>query len=539
MQRALIGVAVAVTAAVAWVLLRPAPVPAGATAAFGRTVAGGPTTVIVDVRAGSRDLPAGRALRVAFPHWVYGSAGVRRPPGTVEEGWGHWAFVESLPAIREGDAHRVQLSMRLPAASGSIRLEVSLDGVPQPMPQWVLENGPAARLRVLAPSGIRPGRAFQVRTALEDASGNVLRFTSEDHPTLTDVGVTTVTRSGPEGVGEGTSEPVLVAADAPRVAWLDLHGHSGLSDGRGTPAEYFRAAREAGLDGAALSDHDWQLDDAEVVALLTATEAANEDGRFVTLPALEMNVNGHEVAYFLDPGRIAAVARGSAGGVRTIAEELAGGATATPPDVLAAYGNADLLLATHTSLASGMGTGYPLDRALPGNHLFEVYSAHGSSECDACARRVGGGALDEDERVGALWDALDAGHRFTLIAAGDSHDGRPGHTAWGAFPGGLTAVEVDSLDRGSVAAALRAGRAWATTGERTMLQTRWANDGVRARIVSAAAPEALEIVGDRAVIARIEAPVMGEWIDVELPPTAWRYARLVLPDGARAWAAAP
>ncbi len=180
-----------------------------------------------------------------------------------------------------------------------------------------------------------------------------------------------------------------------------------------------------------------------------------------------------------------------------------------------------------------MGTSFPLTRPVPGYSLFEVYSADGSSECEECPRRAGGGPLDED--VGSLRDALDAGHRFTLIAAGDSHDGRPGHSAWG----GLTAVEVDELTRDGVAKALRQGRAWATTGERTLLQTRWTDQGVRVRFVSEAAAEALEVVGDREVIARIEAPEPGVWLEIEVPPTSWRYVRLILPNGARAWAGAP
>ena len=37
---------------------------------------------------------------------------------------------------------------------------------------------------------------------------------------------------------------------------IDLHTHSSVSDGTDSPAELLAAAREAGLDVVALTDHD-------------------------------------------------------------------------------------------------------------------------------------------------------------------------------------------------------------------------------------------------------------------------------------------
>lgn len=532
---------------VVWVVMRAPPGPAQPSEVAwhaDRLIAGGPARITIEVTAGSEGLARGSELRVGFPHWVYGSAGVKRPPGAEQGAYGHWYVVSTLEeAVGAGAVHSVTLpTLRLPAASGSFRPLVFIDWELLPTDGQMLERGPPTRMDIVAPSALRGGEPFQLRTRLLDAAGNVLSVEVKDWEPMIGEGIVpfSITSDRPEGRFSAISHPVLFADDAPRVAWLDLHGHSGLSDGRGEPAEYFARARDGALlDGAALSDHDWQLDGAEWEELLTETEAANAPGRFVTLPAVEMNVNGHEVAYFLDPERLAQVSRGADGGAMTIWEETDRGLPgATPPDLLGDYGAAELIVATHSSLAGGMGTGYPLDEALPAYELFEIYSAHGSSECADCPRRVGGGPLEEEERVGSLWDALDAGHRFTLIAAGDSHDGRPGDTAWGGFPGGLTAVEVDELTRESVAKALREGRSWATTGERTLLQTRWSETGVRVRFVSQAPAEALEVVGDRRVIARIEAPSPGEWLEIEHPPTSWRYVRLILPEGARAWAGA-
>ena len=546
MKRALVALAVLVgAAALGFVLLQgdvPETLPSVAVDIRGTEV-GQVTRIALTLTAGPGGLSAGRTLRVGFPHWVYGSKGVRPPPRVDRLGWGRWYFVELTPELAPGASHVINLQpFRLPQTAGDgFRPLVFLDWEQLPTEPVALQAGKAEGLSVIAPSMWTQGEEFAVHRRLVDAFGNVLEVTREDKEPLSGEGIVpfSVSLDGPDGHFAGRSHPSLFVDDAPpRVAWLDLHGHSGLSDGRGTPEEYFRKARhESLLDGVALSDHDWQLDDAEMKQLLAATEAAYEPGAFVTIPALEINVNGHEVAYFLDSARLAGVAQGSSGGARTIHDETDRGLdTAKVPDVLADYGDADILVATHTSLARGMGTAYPLERPLPGYHLFEVYSAHGSSECAGCPRRVAG--EDGDPDTATLWDALDTGHALTLIAAGDGHDGRPGDPAWGAVRGGLTAVEVDELTRESVAEALLLGRSWATTGERTILQSRWTDDGVRVRFVSEEPAQALEVIGDRRVIARLDAPQPGVWLDIPLEPTEWRYVRLLLPNGARAWAGA-
>ena len=69
-------------------------------------------------------------------------------------------------------------------------------------------------------------------------------------------GVFRVRARGPGGL-EAESNPLFVDETAPHLVWADLHGHSNLSDGTGTPDDYYRYARDvAGLDVAALTDHD-------------------------------------------------------------------------------------------------------------------------------------------------------------------------------------------------------------------------------------------------------------------------------------------
>lgn len=506
---------------------------------------GAASAITLQLRAGAGGVPAGAELRVGFPHWVYGSQGVVRPREAASEQFGHWYLTRELEAgIAPGEVLEWALpEITLPRTAGGFAPLVLLDWVRVPADERTLRPEAATELVVVGPSWVAPGGRTRVGVRVQDRFGNPAAVEQRTLDVPTEPGVHRLPFA--EDGWTGTTQPLLVAPLEPgigQVAWVDLHGHSGLSDGRGTPEEWFSAARAQLLDGAALTDHDWQLTDAEWAELLAATEAANEPGRFVTLAGAEINVHGHEIAYFADVARLGGIpAKGSRDGARTIWKETDRGLpTAKVPDLLGMYaggrdGGAGLLVATHTSLAPGMGTGYPLPRPLPGNGAFEIYSAHGSSECAECPRRVGGGPLAADEAVGSLWDALDAGLDVTLIAASDAHDGRPATANWGAWPGGLTAVEVPELTRAAVFAALVDGRAWATTGERTLLRVRWRAHAVEVLVVGEGV-EAVEVVGDRAVVGRRESPPQGRWFTLDgLPENAWRYVRVVLPDGARAW----
>ncbi len=516
-------------------------------------ITGAESALTVQVTAGGDGVPAGAELRVGFPHWVYGSRDVRPPEGAERGSYGHWYLVQRLEhGLTSGQRHTWTLPrIRLPQTYGKLSPLVFLDWTPLPgIEAQTLEKNEPLRLVLTGPSWVAPGAQARVGARLEDKYGNphAVQMSFVQAPESPGVHRLPVTIQH-NGDWSAETQPILVSPLEPgieRIAWLDLHGHSGLSDGRGTPdGWFFEALAWQSLDGAALSDHDWQLTDEEWARMLAVTEEANEPGMFVTLPAVEINVHGHEIAYFADAARIAALPeKGSVDGARTIWEETDRGmATAKVPDLLGGYAasrsadgsDADLLVATHTSLARGMGTGYPLPAPLAGNRAFEIYSAHGSSECDDCPRRVEGGELEPGERVSSLWDALDAGLDVTLIAASDAHDGRPATKNWGAWPGGLTAVEVPELTREAVFEAIASGRAWATTGERTLLRVRWRSDSVEVLVVGEGI-DAVEVVGDRKVVARRESPPLGEWFRLDgLPANAWRYVRVNMPDGARAW----
>jgi hypothetical protein len=107
----------------------------------------------------------------------------------------------------------------------------------------------------------------------------------------------------PEGVGAGSAalvdSPVvdrgaLVDSEPPvepgAVSFLvELGGRTNASTGLLTADESWERARASGLQVAALADPGWQLDAAELEALLDSADAANEPGRFVALVAIELS----------------------------------------------------------------------------------------------------------------------------------------------------------------------------------------------------------------------------------------------------------
>ena len=96
-----------------------------------------------------------------------------------------------------------------------------------------------------------------------------------------------------------------------QVYFGDIHGHSELSDGKGSPDDYFTVARdEAKLDFCALTDHDhggvrrpelWEAGKWELVQKKVAEY--HEPGRFVTLLAYERDCDYYYLRTTMVDGR--------------------------------------------------------------------------------------------------------------------------------------------------------------------------------------------------------------------------------------------
>lgn len=377
-----------------------------------------------------------------------------------------------------------------------------------------------------------------------------VRFTAEDRGTKTIElvaharGVFRLLARAEDERGEflAQANPLLVEPGVAPVRWGDLHGHSSLSDGTGTPEDFLAYAREvAGLDVVSLTDHDhWGLlalsDYPDLwERIRAATESQHEPGRFVTLLGYEWTnwIHGHRhVLYF-----------GAEGEVLSSVDER----YETPAQLWAALRGQPALTFAHHSAGDPVPTNwaYPPDAEL--EPVTEVASVHGSSEAMDAPQRIGNPLAGNFVR-----DVLDRGHVLGFVGSGDSHDGHPGlaHLA-GPQMGGLAALLTSELTREGVRTALKERRCYATNGPRILLRA--ALDGQRmgslvsprakallyVRAIACAPIAALELVRGGQVVESM--PGEGHW-DVELAfepenlaAGEYLYVRVLQEDGGAAW----
>jgi hypothetical protein len=124
--------------------------------------------------------------------------------------------------------------------------------------------------------------------------------------------------------------------------------------------------------------------------------------------------------------------------------------------------------------------------------MTEIMSVHGCSEAADAPRIVRGGIPGNFAR-----DALDQGYRLGFLGSGDSHDGHPGlaHLASPAGTGGLAAILAEDCTREAVLEALRARRAYATSGQRIVLRVTLDERPMGATVPVGADQLVVEVVG--------------------------------------------
>ena len=251
----------------------------------------------------------------------------------------------------------------------------------------------------------------------------------------------------------------------------EIHTHTGLSDGRGEPADAV-AVGKAHLDFCALADHaqfpdlsdfdDWEWGRErhagwreavpgvkarwhEVQALMRDNY---EPGQFVTFLAQEWSSNrwgDHNIYYLRDDEPL------------RFANSLS--------QLYAAVEGVDAMVIPHH-------TAYPLrqrgiDWAEFDNAkapVVEIFSGHGSSETDQGPFAFTGNPMGPRCPGGTVQRALDLGHVIGFIASSDGHDSFPG-----AYGNGLAAIYAPALNRESLWDALWQRRTYAVTGDRIRL----------------------------------------------------------------------
>ena len=427
--------------------------------------------------------------------------------------------------------------------------------------------GEPSRLVLTLPTTARPGELVRLVVAALDALGNrgvalkdevAIRSSGElglpetvslpeggvlslEVPAAAE-GVYRVHASTPSGLS-AESNPLIVRNGIPRVLWGDLHGHSQLSDGTGTPEDYFAYARDvAALDVIALTDHDhWGmrfLDDNPGLwkTIEDAARRFDDPGRFVALVGYEWTswLHGHRhVLYFegeaevlssLDPRyeNPALLWKGLEGrSAVTIAHHSAGGPVSTNWDFV------------------------PPPELEP---VTEVVSVHGSSEASDTPGKIYSAVPGNFVR-----DALGRGLRFGFIGSGDSHDGHPGLAHLASPSGGLAAIFSEEKTRAGVLEALRARRTYATNGPRIWLRT-WLDENEMGATVPASEAPAHElrfVVATPGPVERVNVIRSGEVVSVvpgssrrelsetltlpPLRPGEYVYVRVVQEDGGAAW----
>ncbi len=498
----------------------------------------------VEITVEHGTLQAGDTIEVVFGDTTGGSPGFRAQ--TYEEG----AFHLFITVDAEGD--------------GLFR------EMPSP-PSFPVVGGAPTRVALIAPAVVRPGETFSVLARLEDDFHNLATRGYGETLALRGEGITGLpdrltwpeadralhwihglqcdeegvfycfAEDGVSGVN-GNSTPIKCAATGPRLFWGDIHGHSRLMDGSGTPDENFTYARDvARLDFFSLSDHV-DLDDAmcersnpeQWQCFVDGTKKYHEPGRFVTLLGFEIaQEEGDYNIYF-----------------RT--DEGEWYIPATTPWELFLWIRVNRLeafaiphMTTYPVPTRGYDFNYYDPELMP---LVEICSMHGTGEYFGGER-----PLQTCQPGGYVQEALARGYRLGFMGSGDGHLGKPGNMR-DRYDGGLVAVFAEDLDRGPVFDALKQRRCYAATTARILVEfdvngvpmgqelTLWTGDRfkhLRAFVAGTAVIRCIEVVKNNQLLARFDG---GELTcSVSLTDEAYTngtdyyYLRVTQEDGQMAW----
>ncbi|MFW9970800.1 MAG: DUF3604 domain-containing protein [Candidatus Odinarchaeota archaeon] len=283
------------------------------------------------------------------------------------------------------------------------------------------------------------------------------------------------------------SNPIIVrnfTSSEPFIVWGDIHSHSQLSDGTGTPDHSFYYAKNvACLDFYALTDHGeiMLFSPGSLNILESSTNNWYEPNNFVTFHGIEWTCvrTGHYVCIFSGNTLLKSPVLDSYFNVKS-PQALWN----ILDDFTSSKGVRALALPHHTTKEA-----YIQDWTYNNPkyvRLAEVSSVHGEFLFEQRHELNYVGAIDKPPiytNGSSIIDALTMGYRMTLYSSSDEHDGHPGHSLshtrayighqrpfslWNTrnehpYPGGLTAVYVDNLTREGVFNGLENQRIYANS----------------------------------------------------------------------------
>ena len=341
-----------------------------------------------------------------------------------------------------------------------------------------------AGLAGFAPSVVAPGESFVLSARGQDIYYNrsidghpalrvlngdqtIARIPASREPislidlTLDEPGIYHLRLESRDGKVSGEVNPILVTAEnRDRIFWGDTHGHSGFAEGIGTPDSFMIWARDdARLDYVTHSEHDIWMDDYEWEVLRDNVRRYTEEGAFIAYLGYEWTVRnfngGHHNVLFRTPD---ARDRVPAQFFPTLSKLYQGlRATADPEDVV---------IIPHAHQAGDYRQNDP--ELEP---LIEIMSQHGNFEW-----------------FGRMY--LEHGHQVGFVAASDNHLSQPGYgapkNASLAQRGGLGAILARERTTDGIFDGMKALKAYATTGDRIILDVSLNGTGMGQRAPFAA-----------------------------------------------------
>jgi len=350
----------------------------------------------------------------------------------------------------------------------------------------------------------------------------------------------------------GKTNPVLCDPETKNnLYWGDIHIHSELSDGVGSPERAYQLARDVyHLDFCALSDHDLKGDPWGIACKYSSIY--NRDGRFVTFPAYEWTSEkyGHRNVYFRSENDTVECPSSSQ---EFSIEELY--------ELLGKFRSRCIVIPHHPLWHMDFSSHDPeLER------LVEIYSIWGSSEnrsnkLQFLSEKQPGYIHNESIR-----EVLNRGYKYGLLASGDSHLQYPGDPfpldkirtpvtpatkkEGIIFGPGKMAVFAPELTRDAIWQAMYDRNCYATTGARIILQFHINGVPMGSETCIEKDPEISIFASGSDELSIVEIIKNGEvkhqssaqgheasieFVDSSFSKDSWYYVKIVQNDGETAW----